>query len=345
MDENGKITISDIQGLEITKKFVSIDSSKYAIDAFNMILGLVDSERAILFDKATNRIYTLGDYYGGDTLKENLHYFSKVLNINDEGEIISSFESLKNEDSITFYGTQGIDIEFKDNNVIKLSLKLNDIIEEYKGNKTKDTEYYININNNNKLEINKQEPFSINIDDVSIKYNRLDNVLVEIPFTVSDSSNVDDLEKFKVIVENGTLENVDSENNKIKVMTMNKSLDPKITIEYSNGIIDDTKTIYVHWSFECYYGIYDGYFNEYGKFYINNVEQFNNDITIRQGSQEYAYILCPSFFEPIFIDIKRNIQGAWHKIKMTETKNGLLYNIYLTDNENLGTNNWHITNK
>ena len=30
---------------------------------------------------------------------------------------------------------------------------------------------------------------------------------------------------------------------------------------------------------------------------------------------------------------------------MTETKNGLLYNIYLTDNENLGTNNWYITNK
>ena len=47
----------------------------------------------------------------------------------------------------------------------------------------------------------------------------------------------------------------------------------------------------------------------------------------------------------MFIDDNTKIQGAWHKIPITNMINGIVYNLYISDNEGLGKNEWHIINK
>ena len=96
MDENGKITLEDINSLSIVKKFVCIQSSKYNEEAYNRILELIDAEQAILFDKDTHKIYTLGTYYGGNLSKDDFLYFSSIVNVDEADEILNKIEALKN---------------------------------------------------------------------------------------------------------------------------------------------------------------------------------------------------------------------------------------------------------
>ena len=204
------IKLEDIQDLQITKKFVRIESSKYDDEAFDYIKSLIDNERAILFDKDTHRIYTLGDYYGGDTIKEKLFYFSSILNIDDENEILDKIESTKNEDSISLYGEDGIAITFKEGNQITIGINTKDLISQNSTPIKLDNDIYVlNSTEDNKLDLIKYQASSIELLKTSIDFTNNDEIDVEIPFKLNGLLDIYELEYFKVNVENCQLVSLD----------------------------------------------------------------------------------------------------------------------------------------
>lgn len=344
MDEYGRITLEDINNLSIVKKFVSIDSSKYDEEAFNRILELIDEEQAILFDKDTHKIYTLGTFYGGNLSKDDFWYFSSIINIDNADEIISKIEALKNEDELSIHGENGILIELKEGSKINISIDTNQLISE---EKTKinigDKQYSLGLNND-KLDLKEYESPSIIIDKILIDYNE-DNNIVDIPFEIKGSLSINEFSKFDLTIENGELDSFDDENNIIKIIPESRYLTPSINISYGDEYITKNETFIINWNIKCYYGIF--FENEeylLGEFNIDNWK-LDNYITIDQHQNEYAYFSCPKNITPMFIDNNTKIQGAWHKIPITNMINGIVYNFYISDNEGLGKNEWHIINK
>ena len=346
MDENGKITLEDINSLSIVKKFVCIQSSKYNEEAYNRILELIDAEQAILFDKDTHKIYTLGTYYGGNLSKDDFLYFSSIVNVDEANEIINKIEALKNEDELSIQGSNGIVIELKEGNKISLSIDGSKLISE---NDTKididNKKYSLGIDENNKLDLKEYESPSIILDDVLIDSRNYGAIMVEIPFEVKGSLDIDEFNTFDVTVENCELVEIDKENKVIKIMTESKYLTPYITISYSDEYISKNEKFTINWDVKCYYGLFsDGIENQIGEFNLNDWK-LDNYISIYQKNNEYAYLSCPEKCKPMFIDANRNIQGAWHKTAIVDVINGMNYNVYITDNDNLGQNEWHIINK
>ena len=344
-----KISLLDIQDLRITKKHVRIESSKYEQDAYEKILSLVDDSGAILFDKDTNRIYTLGQYYGGDTFKENLFYFSKLLNINNN-EITEVIDSLKNEDSISLSGEDGIIISFKENNTINIKINKSDLIEENSKVIKLDDErkFNLSINENNKIDLNEYVNPQIYLTYELIKYNiTLNSQRIEIPFEFNSDWSTDKLDVFNITIEKGILSRVDLPNKKIILTTLNNYISPTINIEYGiNGNIKN-ESFTIYWEIKCYYGIYrNNNFIEHNTFNIEDFKFNNNLISLNQRKDEHAYLLCPKICFPMFINTKFNIQGAWHKMfNNTRYMNGLEYVYYITDNDNLGKMDWEVLNK
>ena len=344
MDENGKITLEDINNLSIVKKFVCIQSSKYNEEAFNRILELIDEEQAILFDKDTHKIYTLGTFYGGNLSKDDFWYFSSIINVNDANEIINKIEALKNEDELSIHGENGILIELKEGNKINLSIDAKKLISEDATNITINGKRYSLGVDNNKLDLTEYESPSIIINDFLINWNNKDIMEVDIPFEIKGSLDIEEFKTFDITVENCELTSIDTENKIIKIKTNSRYLNPYINISYSDEYVDKEEQFIINWNIKCYYGIYNGTEYLIGEFNINDWK-LDNYINIYQQQNEYAYFSCPEKCKPMFIDANRNIQGAWHKTTMTNTINGIVYNIYMTDNDNLGRNEWHIINK
>lgn len=340
------IKLEDIQDLQITKKFVRIESSKYDEPAYDYVRTLIDNERAILFDKDTHRIYTLGDYYGGDTIKEKLFYFSSILNIDDENEILNKIESTKNEDSLSIHGVDGIVITFKDRNKIDIGIDVKSLISENSTQiKLDEKVYSLKATSDNKLDLSEYQVPSVELLKTSIDFINNDIIDVEIPFELKGSLDINELDYFRVNVENCQLISLDKENKKINIKTQSRHLSPILYISYKDQYIERTIKFNIDWTVKCYYGIwYDGTEYIVGDFDINNWK-IDNYINLYQVQDEYGYFKCPIDCMPMFIDDNTKIQGAWHKTKIIDTINRISYKSYITDNDNLGKNEWHIINK
>ena len=343
------IELEDLQGLIIEKKLVQIeDSTLYSDEAYQYLKNLVDLNRAIIFEKNTHRIYTLGQYYGGDELKENLLYFSKLLSISIDDKIINEIDASKNGDSIAFKAKDNISLNLskkEDYTEIEIGYDLKNIVDKS----------LITINNNDynldvdkgKIKINKYEIPIITIDEVNLSYDDLDeNNKKDIEIKINSSINIDDYELFNISIDNGTL--IENNKNLIKINVI-KDLNPTIIIDYDDGIKPGQKSFNIKWEEKCYYGILDQELNEnnlieQGQYNIKD-NSINNIISINQPLNYYGYYMCPfGKYLPAFIDDATRIQGAWHEHALI-IKNTIEYIIYITDNSGLGKVEWEIKNK
>lgn len=341
MDENLiKIDLEDIQDLIIQKKFVRINSDKYTDNAFNYVKYLVDREKAILFDADTKRIYTLGSYYGGDELKENLLYFSKILSVDVDNNILDEIDTVKNEDIIGIRGKDALKVNFNKEgnfNVIELEYSIENAIEPTIYKFDPDGEYKLYINSQGQIAL--QEYIYPKIEIISEPLMPDDELIQTLSFNVKSSLDVSEWESFNIDGISCTIVEYDLLNKTITI-AFEPQEEATIIIDYFDGKTSGTYTYIQKWYRTGSYGLYNGInFVERGqyKFIDNDIEEL---ITIDQGKSYYAYVTLPIDINPIFIDTILGNQGAWHKLNKTSQ-----YNIYITDNSGLGKVKWKIINK
>lgn len=336
-DINNKITIEDIENLLITKKFVRIESDNYTDEAYEFVRQLIDNEQAILFDKSKHRIYTLGDYYGGDVFKEHLYYYSKIKHVNIDNDILEEINAIAPESELSIETEEGIKISFEENK-IKVGLSIKDLIDQ-----TTSSRYKLILNDNNKLEIlSYQQPeFSI----TPIDFNNQE--IIELHYEIDSIIDEDKWEYLNIETENCEVIEFDKENKIIKLQVDPNNyingINEKIIFQYNDSQEENTFIIDYIYNINISYGIYNKqYFiySESSTIPLNKL--FDTNIVITQRTNELGYIRIPENINNIiFFDNIRNIQGAWHKqeIKVINNKK---YQIYCTDNDNLGKISWKI---
>jgi len=337
-----KIDLEDIQDLIIQKKFVRINSDKYTDNALNYVKYLIDQERAILFDADTHRIYTLGEYYGGDELKENLLYFSKLLSIDVNNEILNEIDATQNSDTLAIRGKDALKVNFiKDKyNTIELEYSLQNAINNNPFKFNPNNEYNLYIDDNGQIALYEYIYPKVIIENKKLLPNDQESQILD--FNIISSIDFDKWERFDISSENCTINNLDLENRKIYV-TFNKGVDSHIIITYSDGKTEDTYEYIQKWHDICKYGLFDGVnYVEYGSFYY--LDDDIEPIIIDQRKLFNAYVILPINIKPIFIDNLTNMQGAWHKVS-NSLVNENLYKLYVTDNSGLGKVEWKIKNK
>ena len=337
-----KIDLEDIQDLIIQKKFVRINSDNYTDNALNYVKYLIDQERAILFDADTHRIYTLGEYYGGDELKENLLYFSKLLTIDVDNEVLNEIDAEQNSDTLAIRGKDALKVNFiKDKyNTIELEYSLENAINNNPFKFNPENEYHLYIDENGQIALYEYIYPKVIIEKEPLLPE--DNETQILSFKIFSSIDLNNWEKFNIDGENCIINRLDLENQTINV-TFNQGIDGKILITYSDGKTEDTYEYIQKWYNQCRYGLFDGNnYVEYGEFYYldDNIDL----ITIDQQRLFNAYIILPSNIKPIFIDNNTNMQGAWHKTKVSFI-NESFYKLYVSDNSGLGKVEWKIKNK
>ena len=350
MDNNEiyKIDLEDIQDLVIQKKFVRINSDKYTENAFQYIKYLIDKERAILFDEDTHRIYTLGDYYGGDTLREDLLYFSKILSIDLDDNILNEINASKNSDTIAIKSKGPLNVNFSNGKytTIELEYKLNDAINKNPFHINPNNEYRFVIDEDGKINLKEYiypniqlelEPLNAN------NYNFEQSIVKELTYNVMTSIDQENWNKFEILTYNCDLINHNINEHKITIRFY-KYNNGEITFNFSDGINEINKTFVQKWYNQYIYGTYDGInFIESGRYnFVDN--EIDSTFIINQSNIYYGYFMCTTQFKPIFVDNYTKFQGAWHKINNTFIDN-IEYNVYITDNSGLGNNEWCIMNK
>ena len=343
-DELIKIDLEDIQDLVIYKKFVRINSEKYTEPAFNYVKYLIDKERAILFDADTHRIYTLGEYYGGDELKENLLYFSKLLSIDIEDNILSEIDALQNSDTLAIKGKGALNVNIYHDkyNTIELEYKLNEVLNNSPFHLKEKNIYNFYIDENGKIALNEYIYPEIIIEKTELEDNTEDKI-IDINYQVLSSIDLNEWPLFNVTGEDCDIIENDKENHKLKVKFYH-NINGKIIFDYSDGKNNGHYEFIQNWTYKCIYGTYES--NEYtklGEIKFTDNNTFN--LIINQYDTSYGYIILPKNIKPIFIDYLYNIQGAWHKIINSDIVDINFYNIYMTDNSGLGKIEWKIINK
>ena len=343
MTQDGKYEIVDLQDLIIQKKFVRIESSKYTDEAYEYVKSLIDSEQAILFDKDTNRIYTLGDFYGGDELKQNLLYFTKLLKVDLDGEVIDQILATKNEDNLQIKAKEGITIDFIDNNgvsTIEFGADFNQLFNTHFIKREDGTGYNLFINENGQFDIEEYIAPKISLDITPLEYDEVieDSEEMTIPINIESSIDIEDWEDFNITGDNCDI--IDIDNDKV-IVKVYKGDDATIYIHYNDGVSEDNIEVEVPWSDFAYYGVFDGdyTYTDLGKWSLGDIE---NTFVVDQSDYYYAFLMIPEEYSIIIYDDLSNIGGAWRKLKQKQIRNNHVYNVYQTVNEGMGKVRWKV---
>ena len=345
MDEENtqQITIEDIQDLIIYNKFVRIESSKYTDEAYAYVKYLIDQERAILFDKDTKRIYTLGEYYGGDELKENLLYVSKYLSIDIDDEVLEELNIVNNSDILAFKGKGPLEVNLIQGkyNTVELEYNLNRAIDNSIYKVADDREYGLYLDENGKIALNEYIYPDLEIEDAPMLLS--DPETKTLTLKVKGTVEFKDWEQFYIETTNCTYNSCDTENKTITV-TFRRNVDGELTINYSDGKTSKTYKYVQKWYKECIYGLFDGQnYIEYGKLYF--IDDKIDPFIIDQKKLYMAYVRIPEEIKPIFFDNSTNMIAAWEKVNSNIAVDNIYYNVYRTINSGLGKVEWKITNK
>ena len=229
---NTKITKEELANLVIEKKFVKMYSSRYTDEAIQYIHELVDRERAILWDGDTRRIWTLGEFYGGDVFLEELKFYSTLRTLDGYNQLVNELEALGPEQTLAYKGSNYINVrlnrdDVEKQDVVEISLDLYNMI-----NTSADGKFSLYINKDGKIDIHEYVEPKIELD-------KQDHILgqeyIELPFYVESTVPLKDWTKFIVEAENCEVINIDKDNNKLLIR-----INPD---NYANDI-DDKSILY-----------------------------------------------------------------------------------------------------
>lgn len=341
---NTKITKEELANLVIEKKFVKMYSSRYTDEAIQYIHELVDRERAILWDGDTRRIWTLGEFYGGDVFLEELKFYSTLRTLDGYNQLVNELEALGPEQTLAYKGSNYINVrlnrdDVEKQDVVEISLDLYNMI-----NTSADGKFSLYINKDGKIDIHEYVEPKIELD-------KQDHILgqeyIELPFYVESTVPLKDWTKFIVEAENCEVINVDKNNNKLLIRinpdNYANDIDEIIIMKYDDGYTTGQFRFEGLFNIYCYYGCYNPDTFKYidtGS-YIINEDKVDGIFELNQFDFYYGYLRCPKKYFPILVDDIRKSQGAWHK-EYNVIINEKEYKTYMTDNPGLGNIRWKV---
>ncbi len=345
-------------GFFLNKKFVMIDSTKYAQDAFEYILTLADESGSIIFVSDTKKIWAKGKYFGGDIFQADLLYFTEFEAIDGDGK--KSSTSAHHPKSKLTFKTDGhlnataIYKEDTGENEINFNYDLDGAVNKDEFQIDAKSFYSLNVVDG-QIKMEKYTPLSISLPSLNLMEYDTGNRQLYIPITISGGNGIKNFEvttktalpeEPQVLVESETTTQIIS-------AIVPENTDVLFTVNASDSRMRTTGSTAQQWGYACYYGssvntdmIYkeDILSAEFKKYLTINDP--SKTIIIEQNGEEYGYFICPASFNIEFIDVSTNLTGGWRKIGSFENYSfSENYNIYRTEQTGLGYMKWKITKK
>lgn len=348
--EDHLITLEEIQSTvtKINKKIILVNSSKYTDDAFEYLLDIIDECETIAFIINERKIYTHGEYFGGDLWEDTLNYFHKYNVLNEEDEIVSQIFAQSSKDTIQFKGEDGVTLYsdydiHREASTLHIKYNIENAVDKSSFVKVSD-ENIISLNvDNNKIKLSEYVPVSVKFQDVPIVEYDSGDIQINVSVNISDQERLKSLE-FET--SNDTTTAYDWETGMLSVSVPNNT---SITIyaNYADENVSSTSSTNVEW----------GYIYAYGDSLINysNIDEHTtglaskfDEISIKLdiGENKHGWFAYPCDTPIDFVDITNGLHGGWRKhSQFRKYEFGILYQVWCTEQTGLGSTSWKIVEK
>ena len=331
----------------IEKKFILIDSSLYTDEAYEYLLELINETDSIAFIRDLKKIYTHGEYFGGDIWEESLFYFGSFQILDSNDELITSIESEIRNETLRLRGIENIKIipsvEWKNGVKYKTITFGYDI--ENSIHKTPVTiddntaEYNLDIKDG-KIFIDKYIP--IRIETPELPLLEYDSETSSLEFNINILGN--DQEKRVIITSDQAVITLSDDYKTVYTNILNPNINVEYLILYSDSKTQGAINMYQKYGFGNFYST-----NQISKDTFKSCDKYISDdsckgiFTLNIGEEEYGWFACPSFLKPKFIDKDNNICGGWKKDSYIYIYSmNMEYIVYKTENSGLGLTTWEV---
>lgn len=356
MEENEILnpnTIIDLETLKnslthISKKIILVNSEKYTEDAFDYLLDLIDESESIAFIVNERKIYTQGEYFGGDLWEDSLNYFSKHVIIDDNNEILNRIYAQSAKDSLQWKGEGGIqlynDYDIKrEANTIHIKYNLEAAVDEESVVRVGDKILALTVGENNKLAIAEFEPINITWPTIQmLEYDKGDTE-ISIPLTIQNKQRLTSL---VISASSGVIPSFNWETDTITANIKNNT-NVTFYIDYKDGKTLMTESFKQEWGYAYCYGITQITEENFDRFKKGLENKFNNkEITINQTNNTYGWFAYPKNISIEFSDKATGLSGGWEKAgTFMKYNSNIEYQVYKTEQSGLGSVTWKITKK
>lgn len=349
------ITLEELQEMQpkITKRIILVNSSKYTEEAFEYLLDLIDETEAIAFVINERKIYTHGEYFGGDLWEDSLNYFSKYTILNDDDEITSQIYAQTAKDAVQLKGEGGISIYSdydinREANTLHINYDLDAAVDSSSVVKVNDDLSLVLEVKDDKIALKQYEPLTINlIQPEMLEYDSGNtNVVIDMEIFGYEKLRVTD---FRVTASGNSIPEPRLTERKIYVYIFNNTK-TYIYADYSDeNRIHYTSSTVQDWGYIYAYGA--------GAYSINssNIHDFRHSIentfsektiTLNIQDGQYGWFAYPANVKLSFMDVDNGMSGGWKKhSKFTLYSRGIEYQVYRTENMGLGKTTWKLTQK
>lgn len=345
MSDIRKITIDEVKesNLFINKRLVLIDSSLYTDDAFEYVRTLIDKNEAIAFITDTRKIYTQGQYFGGDLWEDMLFFFGDYRLLDENGEEITTLKAELMKEQLNISSSNHILISASEKYVegektktLNIGLDINGLVDET-AILTELGEYKLTVENN-KIKLDKYVP--IKVGSTTLPMLEYDTQISNVQFNLfyEGSNGVRNVEIYSSPSQTVEI----SEDLMTVTTTITQNTTNAFIVRYNDGVTFDHISLLQTFGFACVYSnteITSRDFMTYSR-YISD-ESCDGEFTITQAEGQYGYFACPSIYTPIFKDYESSMSGGWEKIRTLRIYTlNIEYTVYRTEQTGLGTNKW-----
>ena len=348
-----KITFEELQENPpvIDRKFILIDSSLYTDEAYEYLLELINETDSIAFIRDRKKIYTHGEYFGGDIWEDSLFYFGdfQILD-NDSEEVLTTLKAEVQKETLRLKGENHILLlpeEVWENGVKYKTLRF-----KWDAENSIDTsvftiddptaEYNLEIKDN-KISVNKYIPIRIESSEIELK--EYDDSASSVTFDLDIWGT--DIEKniFVTSSNPNDIITISSDKKHVVATISEKNIQTNYLIIYSDSKKEDNIYNSLKYGFANVCSNQEITVNNFldieDRFISENSCSCEFDLNI--DDEEYGWFACPISFKPKFIDKENNISGGWLKISTIKVYSiNLEYNVYRTENSGLGNTSWKV---
>lgn len=344
------INLEEVQASvqSIDKKIILVDSSKYTDEAFEYLLDIIDESKIIAFIVNERKIYTHGEYFGGDLWEDTLNYFSKYAILDENNKIKDQFFAnspkeaieLKGEGGVVIYNDYDID---RDANIIHIQYDLNAAIDESS---------YINIGDkfikltkhDNKLALDYHDATNITLVKPPLIEYDSGSVATTIPVIVERGES---LTKLEISADENGLPIFNTETGSISLLVVNNAV-TTVTVVYGDDLITKEVSVVQEWGYAYAYGILGIIEDNFDSFKSDEIEKEFHEKTIELDIPEnkYGWFAYPADTAIRFIDVDSDLAGGWTKSHVLyRYDRNIKYQVYRTEQTGLGKTKWKITEK
>ena len=335
----------------INKRIILVNSSKYDDEAFEYLLDLIDESEAIAFIINERKIYTHGEYFGGDLWEDSLNYFSKYTVLNENDEITSQVYAQTSKDAIQFKGEGGITLYsdydiHREASTIHVNYDLDAAVDHTSIVKVNDNLSVVLSVENDKIALKQYEPATLGmVNPPMLEYDN-GNTTVTIPLRVDNYEKIK-LDTLHVTASGNTIAMPKLTEKIIEVSVFNNTKTyvyadffDKNNVQYNEQVVQD-------WGYVYGYGttpITVENIHDHAKGIENRFSEKVIELDIKDG--QYGWVVYPANVDIYFTDVENGLVGGWKKhSKFHMYSQDIEYQVYRTENIGLGKTVWRLKQK